>query len=397
MKTEKPDLLKLMGGTLIIAGTAIGAGMLALPVVTSLGGFLPSIVIYLLCYLFSVCTGLLFLEICLWMPQDANVISMAQHLLGKTGKVFAWILYIFLFYCLVIAYVSGGGGFIASALGDIPLQWGMLIFTGTFGTVIYISTKAIDRINFLLMMGLIVSFVLFVIFGVSHVDTENLSRINWGASFMSLPVIFTAFSYQGTIPSLNTYLGRNAKMMRFAIIVGSSIPFLTYILWQFLILGIVPPDGLLIAKEEGLTAISPLKNFLASSPVYIIGQFFGFFALTTSFLGVSLGLLDFFSDALQVAKVGMKKLGLCLLIFVPALTIALSYPGIFLRALGYAGGVGCALLLGFFPALMVWRGRYRMGYPALDRQLPGGRVTLLILFAFIAFELAIEVAGEFFT
>ena len=40
---------RIVGGTLLVAGTSIGAGMLALPVVTALGGFFPAFFIYLLC------------------------------------------------------------------------------------------------------------------------------------------------------------------------------------------------------------------------------------------------------------------------------------------------------------------------------------------------------------
>ena len=97
------SLRKAIGGALLVGGTAIGAGMLALPVVTGMGGFFPAIVIFIICWLFSACTGLLLLEVCLWMPNDANIISMAHHLLGPIGKISAWILYLFLFYCLTIA------------------------------------------------------------------------------------------------------------------------------------------------------------------------------------------------------------------------------------------------------------------------------------------------------
>ena len=100
------SISKVIGGTLLVGGTAIGAGMLALPVVTGFGGFLPATVIYLICYLFSAATGLLLLEVCYWMPQDANIVSMAKLLLGPFGKIGAWILYLFLFYSLTIAYVA---------------------------------------------------------------------------------------------------------------------------------------------------------------------------------------------------------------------------------------------------------------------------------------------------
>jgi tyrosine-specific transport protein len=88
----------ILSGTLLVAGTSIGGGMLALPVLTSLGGFAPSLVIYFFCWLFMASTGLLFLEISLWMPEEANIVSMAERTLGKVGKFFSWGLYLFLFY-----------------------------------------------------------------------------------------------------------------------------------------------------------------------------------------------------------------------------------------------------------------------------------------------------------
>jgi len=219
------------------------------------------------------------------------------------------------------------------------------------------------------------------------------------AGIMALPVIFTSFSYQGIIPSLTTYMKRDPKMVRFAILVGTALPFLAYLLWQFLIMGLVPAEGrygLIETLAEGRNAIDPLHRLFPSTSIALAGQFFGAFALTTSFLGVTLGLLDFLSDGLQVAKEGWKKGGLCAMIFIPPIIIAQFNPGIFIDALGYAGGIGCALLLGLLPVLMVWQGRYCKGYGTLHQQLPGGRITLLSLTGFIAFELIVELIKEFF-
>ncbi|MDN3507971.1 MAG: aromatic amino acid transport family protein, partial [Simkaniaceae bacterium] len=179
---------KVVGGSLIVAGTAIGAGMLALPLATADGGFFPACFIYLLCWLFSTATGILFVEIINWMPQDSNIITMARRLLGKPGKVAAWILYIFLFYSLTVAYVSGGGNFVSSVLGDqMPKALGIILFTAVFGGVVYFGTKWVDRINSVLMLGLIVTFVAFVIMGAFEVDPTRLLPQKWGAAFLALP------------------------------------------------------------------------------------------------------------------------------------------------------------------------------------------------------------------
>lgn len=390
------DRLKLLGGSLIIGGTALGAGMLALPVVTAQAGFLPSLFIYIVCWIYSLCTGLLFVEICLWMPQDANLISMATHLLGRWGKVAAWLLYIFLFYCLMVAYTSGGGGFIAELFSVHPLV-GSVLFTIGFGAVVTWSTKAVDRVNSVLMVGLVVSFMAFILFGLGKVKPALAMRFNFWPGVVALPVIFTSFSFQGTVPSIVAYFNRDGAMARKAIILGTCIPFAAYLIWEFLILGIVPLSGtygLLAAKMHQHNAVMPLKYLLSDSPIYIIGQFFSFFALTTSFLGVALGLTDFMSDGLQIAKKGMKKIGIAAIIFVPPLIITGINPNVFLTALGYAGGVGCALLLGFMPTLMVWIGRYKNDYPTIHQQLPGGKPVLISIMAFVAFELAIQLVSK---
>ena len=392
------SLSKAIGGALLVAGTAIGAGMLALPVVTGMGGFFPTTVIYLICWLFSTCTGLLILEVCLWMPNDANMITMAQRLLGPVGKIVAWVLYLFLFYCLTIAYVAAGGGlFQALTEGKIPHVLSLILFSVVFGFFVYKGTRVVDRLNFILMIGLGLSFLAFVILGVSKVNLEFLVRSHWTPAFLALPIIFTSFSFQGIVPSLTTYLDRNPKMVRFAIVVGTSLPFLGYLLWEYLILGIIPldgPHGLLRAQALGQTAVEPLRFIFPGSSIYMIGQFFGAFALITSFLGVTLGLLDFLADGLQIAKKGWKKLGLCALIYIPPIIIVGINPFIFLDALGYAGGIGCALLLGIFPVLMVWVGRYCKGYPSIHRQLPGGKILLGCLGAFVIFELFIEFSRQ---
>lgn len=388
---------KILGGALLVAGTAIGAGMLALPVTTAGGGFFPAVLIFALCWLFSLATGLLFVEVTAWLPKDANIVTMAYKILGNPGRIFAWIVYLFLFYALSTAYVSGGGGFISSLFGGFSLSWSMVIFTASFGAFIYFGTRWVDSINSLLMFGLIITFILFIGFGMGHVDLARLTRFHWGAAVLALPVMFTSFSYQGVIPSLNAYLDYNPRKVRRAIIIGTTIPFITYCVWELLILGIVPLEGvggLMEANRQGLSSVAPLKGLLQGKSVALVGQFFAFFALTTSFLGVTLGLLDFLSDSLKVEKKGGRKVGLWLLVYVPPLCISLANPAIFLKALSFAGGFGCVLLLGFLPVMMVYEGRYKKKWTLHPFRLKGGKVMLFFLSLFIAGEIIIEVIHE---
>lgn len=380
-------------GALLVAGTSIGGGMLALPVLTSVTGFIPSLFIYLLCWLFMASTGLLFLEITQWMHKEANIVSMAQRTLGKGGKIAAWILYLFLFYSLNIAYIVESGKTVVDLTNGQIADWmGPILFLLLFAPCIMISTSLAGRINLILMLGLILSYACFVILGIQFVNPQLLTSAYWHEAPKALPIAFTSFAYQGIIPTLANYLHYDIAKGRKAILIGSFIPLIAYVIWQILIMGIVPIEGthgLEEALKKDFNAIQAMKYFMDHSYTYVIGQSFAFFALVTSFLGVTLGLRDFLSDGLHIKQNMTGKIFLISLIFIPPLLIAIVYPHIFLTMLEYAGGIGCALLLGLLPVIMVWRGRYHFHFQEKE-QLFGGKYLLAILGLFVICEVMFE-------
>lgn len=380
---------------LLITGTCVGGGMLALPILTSLGGFFPSIIIYFVTWLFMAATGLLFLEVCLWMDKEANIISMAEMTLGRFGKISAWIVYLAFFYTLIVAYISGSQELLCTWLGGYISKWLIIfIFIAIFAPFIYLGARAVEMANIILLLGLAASYVIFIAFGISKVQNERLLSYNIPLSFMAFPVIFTAFGFQGTIPSLVFYLHRNAKVIRLVIIIGSFVPFFIYIVWQWLILGIIPKEGpssLSSALAAGETAVAPLKYLLETRLVTMVGQLFAFFALTSSLLGVALGFRDFLADGLKIKKTPIGKIFLCGLIFIPPLLLSIYYPNIFLKALDLAGGYGSAYLLGVLPILMVWFGRYKKNLSGSYR-LFGGKPLLIVLSLFVFCEIALKTA-----
>ncbi len=382
----------VFGGTLLIAGTTIGVGMLALPIATGPSGFLPSIAIYFLCWLFMLCTGLLLLEVCLWMPKDSNLITMTHKLLGPTGRAICWIVYLFLFITVMIAHVSGGGQVLQDILGFPLPPWAFdVLYVAIFSPVVYLGTRSVDRLNFFLVTGVILTYILFISISHSYTDFSLLKRSEWSKAYLALPVVFTAFTYQVIIPTLVTYMEKNAKKIRLTIILGTSIPLVIYVVWEVLILSILPYDALVEAKNAGQNAIQPLKSITGHPLLFQIGKAFAFFTLTASYIALALAFLDFLSDGLKIKKRGLSKIFLCLLVFTPPTLISILNPNLFLIALNYAGGYSCAILFGLFPPLMVWIGRYRKKYNAENRQLFGGKTMLALLILFIGIELFIQI------
>lgn len=167
---------------------------------------------------------------------------------------------------------------------------------------------------------------------------------------------------------------------------------IVYLIWQFLVLGIVPVDGpnsLIKALEVGEPITQFLREHVQSHWVSVIAEYFAFFALVTSFLGIALGLFDFLSDGLKIPNEGFGKVVLSLLIIIPTFIFSAYFERVFLLALDTSGGFGDSILNGIMPVLMVWVGRYIFKFPD-EHRTPGGKPLLVAILAFFVFALVLE-------
>lgn len=399
LETQSKSSGSLFGGILLISGCCIGAGMLGLPVLSSIAGFKPSMAMLLLSWAFMLSTGLLLLEVNLWFTKEVSIISMAGRTLGWVGKAIGWAGFLFLFYAIMVAYISGSGelfsGFVNTLTGFALSPWiGSLFLTLFFTLFLYLGTHAVDLFNRFMMAGLVISYFLLVGIGLPHIDFSRLNHQEWASSFLMLPTMIISFGYHNLIPSLKTYYDGNVRKLRLAIIIGSAIPLLIYLLWELLILGLIPLEGsggLREALGEGDLPTKLLEGAIGSSWVVTLAHYFSFFAIVTSFLGVGLSFVDFLADGLQIKKTAKGKLLLCTAVALPPFLFAMTYPKIFLMALSYAGAFGAVVLFGILPAAMVWSGRY---FKKLDgmRQLPGGKISLLLVILFAVSVIILQIA-----
>lgn len=378
------------GSVLLICGTCIGAGMLALPVVSAPSGFLPAVALLSICWLVMYVSGLLVLEVNLWLPEESSFISMAQHTLGKGGQVVAWVSYLLLLYSLIAAYLAGGGDLFNDAMQllfsvELPSWVGPIPWVIVVGGIIYLGTQRVDLLNRTLMIGLLAVFLALMLFLTPHIQLARLSRVYPSQSLYALPVVITAFGYHVVLPSVRYYLHSHTKKLVRVVFWGSFMPFVVYLVWEMDVLGIIPMSG-----EYGLRAILKTGHPAVDLPhsmallfhnswIVLSTECFVFFALASSFLGIALSLFDFFADGFHLQKTPRSRVGLVLLTLLPPYAYASFYPQGFILALSYAG-VFVAILNILLPALMVWAGRWRKiagGY-----QTPGGLFTLISLLFF---------------
>lgn len=377
----------VLGSTLLIAGSCIGAGMLGLPMSSAMAGFLPSTALFVLSWLFMMVTGLLLLEVNLYFREDVNLITMAHKTLGRAGQGAAWFLFLFLFYSIMVSYSAGSGELITDFTEEIlgiaiPHWMGSCFFVAFFGLMVYFGTFAVDNLNRVLMAGLVITYFMLLGLGFPHISKKLLQHIDWSKSLLAVPIMIISFGYHNLVPSLTTYLHFNAKKMRVSIIIGSALPLIAYLLWEWLILGLIPLDQFQDSINRGNMVTHTLKN-VAGGRLWVVdvAQYFAFFAIVTSFIGVALSFVDFLADGFKIKKDRKGRAFICSMVLGPPLVFALIYPAIFVEALKYAGGFGAVVLFGILPALMVWSGRYRKNLWTTT-MVPGGKAVLLLVIAF---------------
>lgn len=391
----------VVGGILLIAGSCIGAGMLALPVITGVAGFGPSVAMLLLAWLFMTSTSFLLLEANLGLGHDLSLISIAEKTLGRTGKILCWLLFLFLFYSLSIAYIAASGSILQSIVADLfeielPSWCGSLLFTLIFGIVLYTGTRHVDYLNRLLMVGLIIAYCILVVLGSQHINFSYLAVKQWKYSLAALPVLIISFGFHNMIPSLAMYFKGDVKRLKITVLIGSVIPLLIYLVWEAVMLGIIPiqgREGLLHALDQGEVATAALRGVVGISWINTVAQTFALFAIITSFLAQSLSLVDFLADGLRIPKIGFGRFTLVLLTLVPPFAFAFAYPGIFIKALNLAGGFSAVILFGVMPVLMVWVLRYKRKKET-TQILPFGRLVLSVVMVFAIGIFGLETAQE---
>lgn len=375
---------------LLIVGTSIGGGMLALPVSNAEVGFLASTLWLIAVWAVMTFCAFLMLEVNLWFPPRNNIITMARATLGWIGEGVAWVSYLLLLYALLTAYISGGSALVHELTSwgviALPLWADALLFVVLFGYIVYRGIQPVDYVNRALMVTKLGSLLLLmvIVFPFVKVDYLFADGMHWSAAVIT--VMVTSFGFANVIPTLRTYFDGDIKKLRFAILIGSLIPLMCYIGWNFAILGAVPKggaNGLASMIKNGGSAtnlVESLRFFLQQPSITGLAHVFTVICVLTAFLGMALCLVDFLADGLRIDKTSKKGWRVYALTFLPPLAIVLWQPSIFLKAFRYAGLCGVTLVV-LLPTFMAFSGRYikRISREIPHYQVMGGKFMLILM------------------
>ncbi|WP_036772550.1 tryptophan permease [Photorhabdus australis] len=402
MSTETAQSLKrpsILGGTMIIAGTTVGAGMFSIPVVTSGVWFTGSIILLIYTWTCMYFSSLMILEANLNYPSGASFHTIVKDLLGKKWSAINGISITFVLYTLTYAYISAGGSIIAHNFENIvPISQASsgFIFAFIVAFIVWLSTKAVDRLSTILIGGMVITFFMSIggmftevksaiLFNQGDAISNNTTEKYMPYALAALPYLLISFGYHGNIPSLVKYYHKDIKAVIRSLLFGALIALIIYILWQYVIQGNIPREAFkqVIADGGNIGALLKQMDNTANSTAVI--QFltaFSYMALASSFLGVSLGLFDYIADLFSFKDDSIGRLKSALVTFIPPTALALPFPDGFLYAIGFAG-LAATLWAVIIPALMARASRQR--FPEANYRAPGGKflIGFVILFGLI--------------
>ena len=231
---------------MIIVGTMIGGGILALPIITAKLGFVIGSILIFLVWSIMTYTAVVISDISCSMPYGSSFKTIAERYLGKGGGIVASIAFLILMYFISTAYISAAASSLSSSFPNLDEKASSLIFVVIFGSIVVLGTRFVDYANrFFIILKILVLVILCVVFN-SYIEVPNLfvTPVDLGVSLIiAIPVFTTSFTSHIIVPALSDYLGKNAKDMKRIVIIGSIIPLILYIIWVFTILGVLPLHG----------------------------------------------------------------------------------------------------------------------------------------------------------
>ncbi len=341
---------KMLMAAMTLMGTVVGAGILGIPYVVAKAGFLLGLIIIVTLGLAFLMINLFVGEFVLRTKEQHQLTGYAEKYLGKWGKRVMTFTMVFGIYGALTAYLIGEGEALRTIFGfGPPLMYSLFFFIVTF-IIIYSGMKATGKVE-LVMVFLLLLIVAFIgIFSFQQINCSYLSGFDWTKLFIPYGVIVFAFLGAAAIPEMQEVLGKNKKLMKKSIVIGSTVPIVLYILFCFFVVGVVGlNDFELLAPNERIATIA--LGMYSSPLMSLFANFIAVIAMFTSYLTLAVALTEMFQYDYHYSH----RIALSLTLILPLL-ILLFHLTNFITVLGITGALAGGLE-GILLVLIFWKSK----------------------------------------
>jgi len=354
-----------------LIGTIVGAGILGIPYVVAKAGFLVGLALMVVIGAAFIFLNLFAGEVVLRTKEQHQLTGYAGKYLGKWGKRTMTFTMIFAIYGALTAYLIGEGETLRAIfqMGE-PLYYSLLFFILGVA-IIWRGIRTMSKAEFMLILFLFLAVILISIFSYQDIDLARLTPYDFGKFFLPYGVILFAMMGSPAIPEMQEVLGREKKLMKKAIIVGTAIPIFLYIIFAVVIMGLVGVEQFeLLAPNERIATVA--LSLYAHPALAILANILAVLSMFTSFLTLGTALLQVYAY-----DYGLSRLMAGVLTFALPLVMVAFNLTTFIAALGITGAIAGGLD-GILITLMYWKAKYA-GERTPEYSLPRHRIIGMLL------------------
>lgn len=319
----------------VLSGSIIGVGFLALPYITLQVGA------WAMLFYFVVLTALMIFihtimgEISLKTPDFKRFPGFAEYHLGKVAKSFAVVLSIFGLFGVLLAYLIVGGEFLTAILSPVfggNVVFYVVIYFLAASFIIYFGVRTVARIELLVLLLFISIIIMVFLKSFSFFNAENIflnsSPLikNWRLMFLPYGAILFSLWGTGLIPEVEEMIIGRKRALKKIVVVATLIPAIVYFLFTLVVLGIT-------GSETTDSALVGLKDFFGNG-IAALALSIGVMTTFAAFIAHGLLLKEIF-----IYDIGLKKLSAwALTSLVPFALFSIGITA-FIPLISFIGGV----------------------------------------------------------
>ncbi|NNG43675.1 HAAAP family serine/threonine permease [Pseudoalteromonas sp. NEC-BIFX-2020_002] len=390
---------------LSLFGTAVGAGILFLPINIGIGGFWPLVILACLAFpmTFLAHRGLARFVLSS-KNKDADFTDVVEEHFGVNAGRLISLLYFLSIFPILLIYGVGltntVDSFIVNQLGmESPprvLLSGVLV-AGMISLMLG-GEKLMLRAFAILVYPLVGILFFLSLYLIPSWQMPNMSFPEFGSFsqtlWLSIPIIVFSFSHAAAISSFANiqrgHYGKEATAKSEAILKRTSLLLIVFVLlFVFSCVLSLTSEQMLQAKAQNVSVLSYLANVTDNSFIATLGPLVAFIAITSSFLGHFLGARESFNGLVtKQTKLDVKiadKIGVAIMFFA-IWFCAVQNPSI-LDMMDKLSGPIIAMILFIMPMIAVYKvpalQKYRGRFSTLFVLFVGVLAVMALLYSFI--------------
>ncbi|MDP3954573.1 MAG: aromatic amino acid transport family protein [bacterium] len=313
--------------------TVVGIGIFGIPFSFVKAGFLTGFLFLVGVFIVTLLSNLMYGEIVLRTKRRYQIVGYVGKYLGRNSRKLVLFSFMLVIYGALLAITVVSGTFWSHVFFFVnisPTAFSFIFF-GLASAVVLKGLRTASKVDFVLLSFFIAVIILMALFSFSRIEVANYLTL-FQKEFWFLPFGVIMFSFAGvsSVVLVREILNNDEKRFKKAIIAGTVIPGVIYVVLTLVVVGV---SGELTSPD----AISGLGIFL-NPRILFLGSLLGFLSTFTVFINYATALRESFQY-----DFGIRKFHAQLLVLVPPILLFISGLRNFIEIIGLVGAIGISI------------------------------------------------------